>query len=150
VIGLGDQATFRALDEAGLRFETIFRDVPGEEWTIASSDPAAGTQVPLGSVVTLTVASHVTPLPDGAADVLACVPDAHVVFGGPWAVDQPFGETFIRVNLGGLRSDDDLAYVGPGAVSGPWHVIRDGAVIAVVDYDSLDGVACAGSGIAGA
>jgi hypothetical protein len=29
-------------------------------------------------------------------------------------------------------------------------VIRDGQVIAVVDWASLDGVACAGTGIAGA
>jgi hypothetical protein len=100
--------------------------------------------------VTLTVATHVTPLPDGAADVLACSPDAQVVFGGPWVLLQPAGEGFIRVNVRGLRTDDDLVHVGPGTDSGLWHVVRDGAVIAVVDYDTLDGVACAGTGIAGA
>ena len=33
---------------------------------------------------------------------------------------------------------------------GPWHVVRDGRVIAVVNVDSLDGEACDGSGVGGA
>ena len=34
--------------------------------------------------------------------------------------------------------------------NGIWHVIRDGLVIAVVDFDSLDGVACHATEVAGA
>jgi hypothetical protein len=33
--------------------------------------------------------------------------------------------------------------------TGVGHVIRDGRMVAVVAYSSLDGVACAGAGIAG-
>jgi hypothetical protein len=149
VIGLGDQQSFQALSDAGLRFAALFRDVPGEEWKVAIQDPAPGTTVPPGSVVTLTVASRVTPLLDGATDALVCSPQERVVFGSPHMVLTPSGAAFIA-NVGGVKRDDRVVHVGAGTDSGLWHIVRDGGVIAVVDYETLDGVACAGSGIAGA
>lgn len=73
-----------------------------------------------------------------------------MLFGSPHMVVLPSGSAFIS-NVGGVKPSDNVVHVGPsGSDSGLWHIVRDGAVIAVVDYDTLDGVACAGSGIAGA
>jgi hypothetical protein len=32
---------------------------------------------------------------------------------------------------------------------GSWQVVREGSVIAAVEYDELDGIACRGSGVGG-
>lgn len=150
VVGLGDQQSIQALSAAGLDWDLVFRDVPGDQWKAATSDPAPGTPVAPGSRVVVTIVSRVAPLPAGATDPLACTADEQVVFGSPHMVTTPAGAAFIA-NVGGIRTADNVTHVGPDSTfDGLWHIVRDGAVIAVVDYGNLDGVACAGSGIAGA
>jgi hypothetical protein len=148
VVGLGDQAAMLQLTDAGFHVEPLFRDVPGDVWKVVSTDPAAGTIVDQGSIVTLTIVSRVTPLPPGATDALDCDSSAFVAFGSPHMVVTPGGAAFV-MNTGGIKGGDDVAPVDPNG-EGLWHVVRDGSVIAVVDYQTLDGVACAGSGVAGA
>jgi hypothetical protein len=149
VIGLGDQQSIQALIDAGLEWDLLFRDVPGDQWKAATSDPAARTLVPPGSRVVVTIVSRVTPLPAGAADVLGCPANEQVAFGSPHMVRLPAGEAFIA-NVGGIRSSDAVTRINADWSEGLWQVVRDGAMVAIVDYGTLDGVACAGSGIAGA
>jgi len=86
--------------------------------------------------------------------VLDCPPDDRVEFPTP---DGPFilpgGSAFIRGNLAGFLQTDVIEQMTrrPGGASewdGTWQVVRQGAVIAAVDF-SLSGVACRGSGIGG-
>jgi hypothetical protein len=101
--------------------------------------------------VRIVIATKITPLPDGAADALACPIGDHVAFGGPRIRLSPAGSAYIEGNTQGIVPADRLVQVtSVGAQSdGIWHVVRDGQVVAVVAYPSLDGEACAGSGIAG-
>jgi hypothetical protein len=148
VVGLGDQAAISQLIQAGFDVEPLFRDVPGDAWKVVSSDPVPGTLVDPGSTVTLTIVSRVTPLPDAATDALDCDAGAFVAFGSPHMVVTPAGSAFI-MNTSGIKRSDAVVSMDPSG-EGLWHVIRQGSVIAVVDHRTLDGVACAGSGVAGA
>jgi hypothetical protein len=70
-------------------------------------------------------------------------------------LDQPGGAGFITVNIPGILQSDAVVQVtsepgGQTEWSGAWDVVRDGSVLAVFDFDSLHGTACAGSGIGGA
>jgi hypothetical protein len=70
-------------------------------------------------------------------------------------LDQPGGAAFITVNIPGILQSDAVVQVtaepaGQTVWSGAWDVVRDGSVLAVFDFDSLHGTACAGSGIGGA
>jgi len=147
-IGLGDQGAISTLTQLGFDVQPLYRDVPGDEWKVVSTDPAPGTVVDAGSTVTLTIVSRVTPLPAGATDALDCPPGAFVSFGSPHMVVTPGGSAYI-MNTSGIGKFDNVVSVDPNG-EGLWHVVRNGSVIAVVDYQTLDGVACAGSGVAGA
>lgn len=151
VVGLGDMGAIRALHAAGLLWRITNEAAPGvKQWTVARSDPAPGTQVPPGSVVHVAVATEVTPLPPGAEDALSCPADQRVAFGGPhqMTADLRSGEGQIR-RIGIPAGDQVVRADTRKTDEGLWHVVRDGEVIAVVDYATLDGVACAGSGVAG-
>ncbi|MEO8292698.1 MAG: hypothetical protein ABI635_06125 [Actinomycetota bacterium] len=66
---------------------------------------------------------------------------------------EPAGSAYLRVNLSGIRDDDVIeraGYLEGRGDEGPWRVVRDGQVIAQVDYPSLVGITCRGSGITGA
>lgn len=59
------------------------------------------------------------------------------------AATAPIGDLDAPFRAGG--------HAGPaGTESGRWNVVRDANLIGVVDYDTLVGVARAGTGIAGA
>lgn len=155
VVGLGDQRAMLALDALGFALEPAYRQVEGvQRWRVAQIDPAPGTAVEAGTRVRLVIATEITPLPSGAVDALACPPTDHVAFGGPRFRDDPGGSAYITVNLGpriGVEAVQVTFEAGSTTGwDGLWHVTRDGRVIAVVDYASLDGVACRGSGFAGA
>ena len=61
----------------------------------------------------------------------------------------PSGETFIRANVPGIeRSDKVVRTTDRDSDEGLWNIVRDGAIIAVIDYGTLDGAACQGSGVA--
>ncbi len=155
LVGLDDQAAMQALNDLGLTWIISYRahpDVP--LWEVVAQTPAAGSPVSPGSEVSLEVATTVTPLPPGAADALSCAPDERVGFGGPNARILPGGSAFIVGNLVGIDHNDEVVQItstGHGSEwNGIWHVIREGDVIAVVDFESLDGEACRGTGVAGA
>jgi hypothetical protein len=153
IVGLSDQGAMRTLDGLGLSWVVAYRTVDGvDPWHVASSDPVAGTRVAPGSSVRVLVATTVTPLPAGAADALDCDPLHREAFGGPRARVLPGDSAYIHGNLPGITSRDDVVQVTfeDEPWMGLWHVIRDGSVVAVVDYGSLDGAACQGSGVAGA
>jgi hypothetical protein len=93
----------------------------------------------------------VAPAPDPPP--LDCSALDQIAFEHTGGVDEPAGEAFIRVNTVGILPSDELTHIGPP--SGPtgddgiWTVMRNGAVVAWVDYPDLNGVACVGSGIGG-
>jgi hypothetical protein len=153
LVGLSDQEAMRTLDGLGLSWVLAYRTVDGvDPWHVGSSDPVGGTPVAPGSSVRVLVATTVTPLPAGAADALDCDPLHREAFGGPRARVLPGDSAYIHGNLPGITSRDDVVQVTfeDEPWMGLWHVIRDGSVVAVVDYGSLDGEACQGSGVAGA
>ncbi len=150
LIGLGDQGALESLFDRGLHPLVAYREVGSvENWHVATQEPAAGSLVDPKTEVRLVIATpRITPLPAGAEDGLTCPASDRVAFGGPRTVILPAGEAFVRGNTGGIERSDQVVQASAG--SDLWHVVRDGAVIAVVDYRTLDGVACAGSGVGGA
>jgi hypothetical protein len=93
-----------------------------------------------------------SPDPEGVRlnDLLGCWPQRRFEFSEK-VVLEPAGSSFIEVNIAGIRSADAVAPLG-GEVErgwGPWLVFRDAVTIAWIDYRSLAGVACEGSGIGG-
>ena len=84
---------------------------------------------------------------------LACPPDQRIRFQHSGAVIMPGGSAFITGNVEGLTLHDALAQVtwssGPNSWSGMWAVYRDGSLVALIRFDGLSGVACAGSGVGG-
>jgi hypothetical protein len=89
-------------------------------------------------------------------EALACPsPDQLPVAPTGNMLDQPGGAAFITVNIPGIMQSDTVVQVtsepgGQTEWSGTWDVVRDGSVLAVFDFDTLHGTACAGSGIGGA
>jgi hypothetical protein len=154
IVGLRDQPALLSLDDVGLSWIVSNRTVEGvDPWRVVSVDPAPGTDVERGSAIRVLIASEVTPLPEGAAEALDCDAGHREAFGGPRLRIMPGGSAYITGNLSGIGLDDEVVQVTsePGDEwAGLWHVIRSGSVVAVVDFDSLDGVACQGSGVAGA
>jgi hypothetical protein len=152
LVGMGDQQAMRTLDGLGLTWVIAYRASSGEPWRVVATTPAPGTPAEPGSQVYVVVTTEVTPLPDGAEGALACPFSDHVAFGGPRLRIEPGGSAYIVGNIGGIERSDDVVQVTftDQQWYGIWHVIRDGAVIAVVDFDSLDGIACAGSGVGAA
>ncbi|MCD6020522.1 MAG: hypothetical protein K0R20_232 [Actinomycetia bacterium] len=66
----------------------------------------------------------------------------------------PGGPAYIRGNMAGFQQTDAIEQMtrDPGGTSGwdgTWQVVRDGSVIAEVEFGSLRGMACRGSGIGG-
>jgi eukaryotic-like serine/threonine-protein kinase len=64
VVGMSQQQASRALDEAGLSFQTSQEDSSRAAGTVISADPGPGSTVPVDSSVQLTVASGVNEVPD--------------------------------------------------------------------------------------
>ena len=157
LIGLDDQAAMLALDDLGLGWIVGYREHPDvPRWEVVGQAPPPGVVVSTGSRVSLEVATRIMPLPQGAADALDCGANERVAFGGPNHVLLPSGALYITANLPGIERTDQVMQITSTSSDprfdwdGLWHVIRDGEVIAVVDYPSLDGVACDLSGVAGA
>jgi hypothetical protein len=86
---------------------------------------------------------------------LACAPDDRLRFVHPGGgVILPGGSLFITGNLVGFQPLDVVEQMtrhpdGETEWSGTWQVVRDGEVIARIDWDRLSGTACRGSGIGG-
>ena len=86
--------------------------------------------------------------------MLGCSPGDERAFSHQGPSLLPAGEAFIRANVAGILPSDavDQLDAVTGVLkprSGPWVIERDGTVVAWVDYETLSGVACRGSGIEG-
>jgi hypothetical protein len=152
LVGLSDQNAALTLYRLGLKWAPAYRNVKGGRWRVVSMEPAAGTRVVSGASVRLVIATEITPLPKGAANALDCAPSQREPFGGPRLRLDVGGSGYIVANLTGrpLRHETVVQVTSDGPEwEGLWHVMREGSVIAVVAYPSLDGVACSGSGVAG-
>jgi hypothetical protein len=65
---------------------------------------------------------------------------------------EPAGESFVRGNLSGVLSSDTVeraGYLAGRTDDGPWRIVRDGEVVAQVEFPSLEGIVCRGAGITG-
>jgi hypothetical protein len=103
-------------------------------------------------VVPLTVTEAT---PDLELVVLDCRPEDHVPIAGPDARIEPGGSAYIVGNLPGFEQSDVVEQMTreqdeESDWAGVWQVVRDGSVVASVDYPDLSGAACAGTGIGGA
>jgi hypothetical protein len=88
-------------------------------------------------------------VPDG----LDCDNSDQVPIVTPKTMLLPAGEAAIRANLSGINDGDVVeraGYLEGRGDDGPWRIVRDGQIIARVDYPSLEGLTCKGAGITGA
>jgi hypothetical protein len=103
-------------------------------------------------VIPLTVASDA---PSLELVVLDCGLEEQVDFPAPNGPRiLPGGSAYIVGNLPGFERGDVVEQMtrdqgGDSEWSGVWQVVRDGAVVASVDFPDLSGTACSGSGIGG-
>ncbi len=87
--------------------------------------------------------------------VLDCPTEDRVAFSTPDGPRiLPGGSAWIRGNMSGFQQADVIEQMtrDPGGESewdGVWQVVRDGSVIAAVEFGELSGVACRGSGVGG-
>jgi hypothetical protein len=104
-------------------------------------------------IVPLTVAPDVPAL---ELVVLDCRPEDQVAFSGPENRIEPAGSAYIIGNLPGFEQGDVVEQMtredgsDAGDLAGVWQVVREGSVVASVDYPDLTGLACPGTGIGGA
>jgi hypothetical protein len=102
-----------------------------------------------------TVSFEVVGEPGTRRIVLGCPAEDRVPFSTPDGPRiLPGGSAYIRGNMAGSLQTDVIEQMTrePGGTSeweGVWQVVREGSVIAAVEFDSLRGVACRGSGIGG-
>jgi hypothetical protein len=89
--------------------------------------------------------------------VLDCSPTDRIPFPTPeGGFIMPGGSAFIRGNMTGFLQSDVIEQMtkrdggGAGGWDGTWQVVRNGSIVAAVEFPSLSGVACRGSGIGGA
>ena len=107
------------------------------------ADGQATFIVPLNVVVTASSPTHVA---------LDCAMADQIPFEAPTGGRiLPGGAAYIVGNLRGLRDDDivEQMTLAPGDTQwdGTWQVVRDGSVIAAVNWPALSGVACRGSAV---
>jgi hypothetical protein len=101
-------------------------------------------------IVPLTVA--VTD-PDLELVVLDCRSEDQVPITPPEKRIEPAGSAYIVGNIPGFERSDVVEQMtreegsDAGDLAGVWQVVRDGTVVASVDYPELSGTACRGSGI---
>jgi hypothetical protein len=93
-----------------------------------------------------------TALLKGTASQLACSAEDRMPIGVQGnVINQPAGESYVRVNITGILQSDVLQHTEIfGSTQGYWTVTRDGNVVAVIADPELEGFACRGSGIGGA
>jgi hypothetical protein len=149
LVGLGDQEAFSLLNEVGLSADVAFLETGVDDpWRVVTIEPPPGTAVHLGDRIRVVIDTVIDPLPPGAVDDVGC--DETAAFGGPRLRIQPSGEAYVRGNTVGVSEGDEVVpSENRSDFEGVWHVVRDDAVVAVIDYESLDGVACVGSGVGG-
>lgn len=102
-----------------------------------------------------TVAFDVVGEPASRQIVLDCPTEDRVPFSTPDGPRiLPGGSTYIRGNMPGFLQRDVVEQMtrsnaGGSEWDGVWQVVRNGSVIAAVEFGTLGGVACRGSGVGG-
>lgn len=97
----------------------------------------------------------VDPSPGPQTIALDCPSEDRIEFATPDGPRiLPGGSAYIRGNMDGFRQTDVIEQMTrePGGTTewdGVWQVVREGSVIAVVEFGALTGAACRGSGIGG-
>jgi hypothetical protein len=110
---------------------------------------------PEGNATFIVPLSVTEATPDLELVVLDCRPGDQAEFTGPDERILPGGSLYITGNLPGFERNDVVEQMtretnGETEWSGVWQVVREGHVVASVDFDNLSGTACRGSGIGGA
>ncbi len=84
--------------------------------------------------------------PDEDGVTLDCMTTNQIAFRHRGGVLEPSGEAFLRVNVSGIRSTDELVPPEDGSgedgFDGTWRVEREGKTVASIEYPSLDGITC--------
>ncbi|HEX6400452.1 MAG TPA: hypothetical protein VF108_08320 [Actinomycetota bacterium] len=102
-----------------------------------------------------TVTFEVAGAPSDRDIELDCPEEDRIAFATPDGPRiLPGGSAYIRGNMAGFQQTDVIEQMTrePGGSTewdGTWQVVRGGSVIAAVEFGSLRGVACRGSGIGG-
>ncbi|MEX0984854.1 MAG: PASTA domain-containing protein [Actinomycetota bacterium] len=152
VVGIGEGDAFKLLSLAGFEAESTYEPAPGvAAGLVVSMDPEPGSTLDPGSTVRLVV-SGISLALDGYLTELACPSGDMIPFAHTGGVLQPAGDAYIRVNVEGVTSTDEVVqfrFDQGEQPMGLWYVIRDGDVLAVIHVPTLQGVACRGSGIGG-
>ena len=153
VAGLGEADAIKALDRAGYEIFSEYASTDGvAAGIVVSSDPPGGTNLDPGATVHLVV-SGITVAVDGYLTDLACSAGDMMPFAHTGGVLEPAGESYIRVNVSGIEPSDVLVQVfaepNDDVGRGIWNLERNGRVLAVIDWETLQGIACRGSGIGG-
>lgn len=153
-IGVGEGDAIKALAQAGYEVRSEYVPTGGvTAGIVVSLDPSPGTALDPGSTVHLVVSGTTVAL-DGYLTDLACpagdmMPFAHTGV----AVLEPAGESYIRVNVSGIQPSDAIVQVlaepNDDVGRGIWNLERTGQVLAVIDWETLQGIACRGSGVGG-
>jgi len=100
-----------------------------------------------------TVAFDVEAAADPDEIELDCASGDRIPFAPPkGARILPGGSAYVRGNMLGVLPHDVVEQMtrvpnGESEWDGVWQIVRDGSVVAAIDFPSLGGVACRGSGI---
>jgi hypothetical protein len=125
------------------------------------SGPATSPPSPSSTEVHRLRSPSVGPTPTPADSntawgfALSCPSRDQAAFPAPKGLRlTPGGSAYIRGNLSGILRDDVIeqmtsTYPQTTPWDGEWRIVRDGSVIAAVNFPRLNGVACRGSGIGG-
>jgi hypothetical protein len=153
VIGVGAGDAIKALTQAGYDVRSEYVPTDGvSAGIVVSSDPSPGTALDPGSTVHLVVSGTTVAL-DGYLADLACSAGDMMPFAHTGVVREPAGESYIRVNVSGIQPSDALVQVfaepNDDVGRGIWNLERNGQVLAVIDWETLQGIACRGSGVGG-
>ena len=119
----------------------------GNVWLVVNAEWAEGT-------ATFIMPLSVDPsTPDLELVVLDCRPGDQVSITPPENRIEPAGSAYIVGNIPGFEQSDTVEQMtreegsDAGDLAGVWQVVRDGTVVASVDYPELSGTACTESGI---
>ena len=84
--------------------------------------------------------------PDEDGVDLDCRAESQVAFRHHDGYLLPAGEAFVRANVPGIRSTDELVPPveggGDDGLHGVWKVMREGKAVASINYPAVDGITC--------
>lgn len=151
-IGVPPGATIAIETNTAIRVTTTRTTTPFFEGDVGLVISATWPEGQATFIVPLTVATNT---PSLELVVLDCRPEDQVPITGPDSRIEPAGSAYIVGNLTGFEEGDVVEQMtregsgDAGDLTGVWQVVREGTVVASVNYPELSGVACEASGIGG-